>query len=78
MTRALTMTFKTADNKSKSVRVSDYQGDPDKAAVEAFMTALAGCKQFAKLGVNQFAIPGSAHAVDTESTEVYQYEAPEA
>jgi hypothetical protein len=72
MTVALNFSFKTADDKSKSFRISNYEGTLEQGVAKELMDTLVGSKQFMKDGVDQYAIALSAHQVDTESTEVYQ------
>lgn len=77
MTRSLNFTFKTADDKNKSLRISDYEGEVPAGSAEALMTAICTSKLFVKDGVQQFSRPMSVHAVDTESTVVYEADSAE-
>lgn len=78
MTRSANLTFKTADDKTKSIRISNYQGEVPEDDAKAFMEALCASKQFVKDGVQQYARPTKITAVDTETTVVYEYDTPEA
>lgn len=72
MTVALNFSFKTADDKSKSFRISNFEGELDQDGAKELMDTIVASKQFMKDGVDQYAIALSAHEVETKSKEIYQ------
>lgn len=69
--RSLSFTFKTAANKSKTLRLSAYSGDLSADAAQKFMTVLIDSDQFYREGVKQYATPVSARMIDTTSEDIW-------
>ncbi|WP_155286898.1 DUF2922 domain-containing protein [Lacticaseibacillus zhaodongensis] len=70
--RSINFSFKTGDNKSKSLRLSAYEGNLTQEAAQKFMQALIDADQFyTPDGVKMYAQAVAARAVDTESTDIF-------
>lgn len=70
--RSINFSFKTGDNKSKSLRFTAYEGDLTTEAAKRFMQAIVDADQFYNADhVKQYAQPVAARAVDTESEDIY-------
>ncbi|KRM87774.1 DUF2922 domain-containing protein [Lacticaseibacillus thailandensis] len=73
--RSLSLTFKTAANKTKTLRLSAYSGDLTPDVAQKFMTALIDADQFYRDGVKQYATPVSARMIDTTSQDIWTADA---
>lgn len=70
--RSINFSFKTGDNKSKSLRLSAYEGDITPAAAQKFMEAIIAADQFYTAdGVKMYAQAVAARTVDTQSTDIF-------
>jgi polyhydroxyalkanoate synthesis regulator phasin len=70
--RSIHFSFKTGDNKSKTLRLTAYEGDLTQEAAKRFMQALVDADQFYNdKQVKQYAQPVAARAIDTESEDIF-------
>ncbi len=72
MARSVNFSFKTADNKSKTIRINNFEGDLTADLAKEFMDTMVNSKQFMKAGFDQYATAVAAHVVDTETTVIYE------
>lgn len=68
--RTLTMTFKTTEDKNKTIRFTNYTANLDESAVQEIMTIFMENDQFIKEGIDQYDQPVACNVVETSTTKV--------